>query len=52
MWFWDLDRLLDGRHYPADFWAVVHEADRAFGEGDPSWIKYPHGSRVSTPGDA
>jgi hypothetical protein len=46
MWLWDLDRLLDRRRFPADFWAAVHEADRAFGEGDSSWIEFPTAHRV------
>lgn len=25
--FSELDKLLDGRHFPADFWACVHAAD-------------------------
>jgi len=29
--FGRLDTLLDGRKYPADFWACVHAADEAAG---------------------
>ena len=29
--FGQLDTLLDGRKYPADFWACVHAADEAAG---------------------
>lgn len=50
VWLWGLDRLLHARRHPADFWAVVNEADRAFGEADPSWIEFPTGRRVPAPG--
>jgi hypothetical protein len=50
MWSWDLDQALYGRRYPADFWVVVKEADRAFTEGGASWIAFPSGHRVAEPG--
>jgi predicted kinase len=51
MWSWNLDRRLDARHNPADFWAAVHEADRAFDEGDSCWVEFPTGRRVPSTGD-
>jgi len=29
-----LDTILNGRSYPADFWAAVSAADAAFGTGE------------------
>jgi hypothetical protein len=43
-----LDRRLDARRFPADFWAAVHAADEAHGEGDRSWLDRTE-SRVSQP---
>ncbi|MDR0341598.1 MAG: hypothetical protein LBI49_00525 [Nocardiopsaceae bacterium] len=38
----ELDVLLNGRAYPADFWACVHAADEAFARGDhDSLIEWP-----------
>jgi hypothetical protein len=46
----DLDELLDGRRYPADFWPVVHAADAAFLAGDHlTWIDVLSAGRRSFP---
>ena len=47
-----LDRLLDARRFPADFWAAIQSADSAFDEGDQSWIEFGTGRRVATPPNA
>ena len=47
--FSELDRLLDARRWPADFWAAVEEAERASLASDPSWIESGTGRRVATP---
>lgn len=47
----ELDRLLDARRYPADFWAAVESADLAFSEGDhDSWIEFGSARKVRDPG--
>ena len=48
--FGKLDKLLEGRRFPADFWAAVNEADHAFESGDrSSWIESGTGRRTSDP---
>jgi hypothetical protein len=48
----ELDKLLDARRYPADFWVAMHSADAAFDEGDrQSWIEFGTGLRVGDPGE-
>lgn len=44
----ELDRRLDGRRYPADFWAAVDAADQAHAVGDDAWFDRV-GVRVSEP---
>ena len=45
-----LDRSLDGRRYPADYWVAVDAADAAFAEGDrTSWIEFGTGLRLPVP---
>jgi hypothetical protein len=45
-----LDRLLDGRRFPADYWASLEAADKALAEGDrESWIEYATGRRLEVP---
>ena len=45
-----LDKLLEGRRFPADFWAAVNEADHAFDSGDrDSWIELGTGRRLPDP---
>jgi hypothetical protein len=42
-----LDTLLDARRYPADFWACVQAADRAFKAGDLQAVfEWPSGRRL------
>lgn len=42
-----LDKLLDGRAYPADFWACVKAADDAWESGElDAWINWPEGTRT------
>lgn len=42
-----MDAILNGRSYPADFWAVVGAADAAFGAGDRHvLIEWPSGRRI------
>lgn len=42
-----LDTTLNGRSYPADFWAAVSAADAAFEAGDRDvLIEWPSGRRV------
>jgi hypothetical protein len=49
----ELDDLLYGRRFPADFWAAVHSANAAFEEGDRlSWIESFTERRVSDPGQS
>jgi hypothetical protein len=44
-----LDDLLQGRRYPADFWAVVHAADAAFERGArQSWFESGTGREVES----
>lgn len=41
-----LDTLLEGGRFPADFWACVHAADRAFKAGDRDAVfEWPTGHR-------
>lgn len=43
----ELDRLLGGRAYPADYWACVKAADDAWESGGPDiWIEWPSGTRT------
>ena len=45
--FGELDRVADGRRYPADFWACVNAADQARAEGDAdSMFEWPNGRRL------
>lgn len=42
-----LDKLLDRRAYPADFWACVKAADDAWESGEPdARINWPEGTRT------
>lgn len=46
----ELDKLLDGRAFPADFWACVTAADELFDAGDRhGLIEWPIGRRVELP---
>lgn len=46
----ELDRLLDGRRFPADCWGAVNAADEAFVSGDRlSWIESVTGGRTTSP---
>ena len=48
--FTQLDKLLDARRFPADFWAAVNEADRAFESGERTvWVEAGTGRRVVDP---
>lgn len=49
VWLWELDALLDARRHPADYWAAVEEARRAFAEADEAWVEFPDGCRVADP---
>ena len=47
-----LNRLLDARRFPADFWVTVHAVDAAHAWGDTdSWIEWATGRRVPDPPD-
>ena len=41
--FGKLDKLLDARKYPADYWACVLAADDARARGDDSFLQWPSG---------
>jgi hypothetical protein len=43
-----LDTILNGRSFPADFWAAVEAADAAFAAGDrDALIEWPSGRRAA-----
>jgi hypothetical protein len=42
--FRQLDKFLDARRFPADFWACMEAADRAYAQRDPRLIEWPTGS--------
>lgn len=42
----NLDRVLRGGRYPADYWCTVHGADSAVGV----WVDYPYGRPLRADG--
>ena len=46
----ELDKMVDARRYPADFWACVHAADRLrdhLGESEePQLTSWPNGTSL------
>ena len=45
--FSDVDRLLDGRLLPADFWATIAQVRAAARDGDVRFVGHPSGKRFS-----
>jgi hypothetical protein len=45
----ELDNLVDGRRYPADFWACVRAVDEARATGDDATHIWPSGERQQSP---
>lgn len=45
----DLDRMVDGRKCPADFWAGVHAADNAWRTGHAAALVWPSGEVQKRP---
>jgi hypothetical protein len=46
----EVDSLLDGRSFPADFWSTIGEVEKAYSVSDASFVEYPTGKRISDAG--